>query len=367
MVGLKNLGYGVELACAPCGKLNDKSIENGIKVNSINHFRQEISPIHDLFATYELYRMIKRTKFHIIHTHNSKAGFIGRLAAFIARCPIIIHTCHGFSFHDEEPFVRKFLFILLERLAAKWSDFIIFISEPLILWAQKYNIKSKFGHKKIYSGIDFNLFKGDDFDIGSMRGKCGFKDGDFLIGLVSKLWEGKGIEYAVSAMLTVRKRVKDAKLVIVGEGYLKNKIEVLIKELDLKNEVILWGFTESVNNIIPIFDVTLLPSLFEGMGRVILESMAMKKAVVGTNVGGIPDLIEDGVTGILIPPKDSDAISSAIIKIANDGEFAKKIAENGYKKAHSHEFSIENMVSEIDLVYKSVIEAKGILTTDFFY
>jgi glycosyltransferase involved in cell wall biosynthesis len=148
-------------------------------------------------------------------------------------------------------------------------------------------------------------------------------------------------------------------LVIVGEGYLMESLESLVRRLDLSAAVMFTGFLEDVPQIIATFDVAVLPSYFEGMGRVLLEAMAMEKPVVGTRVGGIPDLIEEGVNGYLVSPGNEEELASGLLKILNDKNLAAKMGEAGRKKM-TDRFSAETMVRSIEKVYLELLEKKGI-------
>ena len=154
MRGLDKSKYHVELACAPNGRLIDVVRKNGMPVRTFRYLVQQMHPIKDLITIVKLSLFLKKNPFHIIHTHNSKAGFIGRLAGKISRTPIIVHTVHGFAFHDQETKWARRLILNIERLAARWCDIMIFISQPLIDWALRDHVVT--GSKKIikiYSGI----------------------------------------------------------------------------------------------------------------------------------------------------------------------------------------------------------------------
>ena len=142
-------------------------------------------------ALFELISLMRRQRYDIVHTHNSKAGFIGRLAARITGVPIVVHTIHGFAFHEFEKPPRQILFILLERFAARFADKLITVSEPLKQWGLRLGIGRKEQYITIYDGIEINRFI-LDINIGQKRQEFGIKAADLVVGAVSKLWEGKG-------------------------------------------------------------------------------------------------------------------------------------------------------------------------------
>ena len=357
---MKGNRYEPVLACAPGGALIDLVQSHGMQVKTFPTLVQPLHPLQDVMAILDLTGHLIRRPYHIVHTHNSKAGFIGRLSAKLARVPVIVHTVHGFAFHQQEPPWRQFLFRNLERLASHWCDKMIFISQPLVDWALKEKISCPRKIARIYSGIEMDRFHPvSEEEKKRLRGKWGLGEHDAVIGMVSKLWEGKGHALLIRAFKEIREEKLQARLVIVGEGYLMEPLKVLVSQLELSDDVIFTGFLEDVPRIIATFDVAVLPSYFEGMGRVLLEAMAMEKPVVGTKVGGIPDLIEQGLNGYLVNPGNERELASAVLKILNDKALAAKMGESGRKKM-TDRFSADTMVRSIEKVYSEVLERKGI-------
>jgi glycosyltransferase involved in cell wall biosynthesis len=360
MQGMKGNRYESVLACAPGGALINLVQRHGMEVKTFPSLVQPLHPLKDFLAILDLTRHLMRKSYHIVHTHNSKAGFIGRLSAKLARVPVIVHTVHGFAFHEQEPPWRQFLFRNLERLASHWCDKMIFISQPLVDWALKEKIGSPGKMVKIYSGIEPDRFHPvSEEEKMRLRRKWGLRDQDAVIGIVSKLWEGKGHEFLIRAFKRIKKEKGEARLMIAGEGYLMEFLKGLSARLELSDAVIFTGFMEDVPQIIATFDVAVLPSYFEGMGRVLLEAMAMEKPVVGTAVGGIPDLIEQGLNGYLVSPGNEKELASAVLKILNDKSLAVKMGQAGRKKM-TDRFSADTMVRSIEKVYSELLKRKGI-------
>jgi glycosyltransferase involved in cell wall biosynthesis len=360
MRGMDRRIYEAELACAPGGRLVDLVRSHNMSVRIFNNLVQPLHPVKDLLALMNLIFFLKKNRYHIVHTHNSKAGFLGRLAAKFAGVPVIVHTVHGFAFHDQEPIWRQNLFRNLERRASRWCDKMIFISQPLIDWALREGVVTEDKAVKIYSGIELDQFGPVTEDTKNrIRSKWRIGHEDVVIGVVSKLWEGKGHAILIKAFKELRKEIKDIRLVIVGEGYIYNELRNLVHMLGLKDSVLFTGFQMDVSEIIATFDVAVLPSFFEGMGRVLLEAMAMEKPVVASRVGGIPDLVEHGVNGFLVSPGDVFELSNTIKKIVRDKKLAHEMGEKGRKRI-TEQFSAEAMVQSIEKVYNECLNAKGI-------
>ena len=360
MRGMKGNGFESVLACAPGGSLIELVQRCGMKVEIFPSLVQPLRPLTDFTAIVDLTRHLRQERYHVVHTHNSKAGFVGRLSATLARVPVIVHTVHGFAFHQQEAPWRRFLFRNLERLAAHWCDKMIFISQPLVDWALEERISRSDQMARIYSGIEMDRFQPvSEEEKNNLKAKWGLHRDHAVIGIVSKLWEGKGHGLLLRAFSALRRERPNARLVIVGEGYLMDSLKNQVRQMGLSDGVIFTGFLEDVPRIIATFDVAVLPSYFEGMGRVLLEAMAMEKPVVGTSVGGIPDLIEEGVNGYLVSPGNEKELASALLKILDDKNLAMEMGCAGRNKM-TERFSAESMVRSIEQVYRELLEKKGV-------
>jgi glycosyltransferase involved in cell wall biosynthesis len=361
MKGMNKAAYKADLACAPGGKLIDLVQGQGMKVIPFKNLVQPLHPVKDVLTLIDLTKFLKKQRYHIVHTHNSKAGFVGRLAAKLAGVPVIVHTVHGFAFHDREPAWRQMLYRNLERLASHWCDRIIFISQPLIEWALRERIVDGQKVLKIYSGIELTKFHpvAED-EKKNLRRKWGIREESAVIGIVSKLWDGKGHEILIRAFKELKEEINNAVLAIVGEGYLHGKLVNLVQRLGLGDAVIFTGFQKDVSEIIATFDVAVLPSLFEGMGRVLLEAMAMEKPVVASRVGGIPDLVQDGVNGILVAPGSVQELRSSLVKTLRSPVMAREMGKQGRKRINA-EFSADTMVRSIERAYHELLQKKGII------
>ncbi len=354
--------FEVSLACAPGGMLNHIVRGNGMTVHEVRNMVQPLHPGKDLRALIELVKILRREEISIVHTHNSKAGFLGRLAGKLAKTPVVIHTVHGFSFHDSEPWIRRILFKGLERRAARWADHMIYISQPMIDWAEREGILKEGAYSKIYSGIDLEAFrKYGRAEEGRLRNELGLGMKDRVIGFVSKLWEGKGHTVALKAMVSVLQACPDARLLLVGEGELEAPLRELALEYGIEASVIFAGFRTKIAEITALCDFCILPSFYEGMGRVLLEAGASGKAVVATRVGGIPDVVVHGETGILIPPGEPVDLAEAMIQLLNDRDLCRRMGENARRRI-GEKFDANTMVDEIVAVYDACLEQKGIPT-----
>jgi glycosyltransferase involved in cell wall biosynthesis len=345
MQGSRDCGAEVGLASAPGGKLEMLVREGGMYFYPIRNFVSEVSPFKDLHALWQLNRLLAREKFDLVHTHNSKGGILGRLAARWNHVPSIIHTVHGFAFHEEESWFFRRLFIVLERMAARWCDQMIAISQPMVEWAQRERIAPPETFVKIYERFR------NEAPSPELRSRFGIQPEETVIGVVSKLWEGKGHEVLIDALARLLEGGCRVKLLVVGEGYLEEKLKEKVKELGIEQNVIFTGFWSDVPEITALLDISVLPSFYEGMGRVVLEAMAAGKPVVASRVGGIPEFVEDEVTGYLISPGDVDALVQKLETLISDSDLRQKMGQKGAERMRD-EHSAETMVNRIHHVYE---------------
>lgn len=356
MAGLDRTRWTAALACAPGGRLEEKVRAAGLEFLPIP-FVQRVRPLDDLRALGACVAACRRWRPDVVHTHNSKAGFIGRLAARMAGVRAVVHTVHGFAFHDEEPPLRRALFLACERLAAPWADATIAISAPLRTWARRVGIAGAASYRVIHSGIDAGFHQPVPPDERErLRAALGLVPADLAIGLVSKIWEGKGHADLLEALVPLQGRWPNARVVFVGEGPLRPALEARARALGVEGAVIFTGFRDDVADVTAALDVACLPSHFEGMGRVVLEAMARGLPVVATRVGGIPDLVVDGATGLLVPPGDPAALAEALGRLLGDAPLRRRLGEAGARRAAEPRFAADTMVREIERVYLEVLE-----------
>ena len=357
MLGLSKDRYEPELACGSEGPLIKEAKKNNLIFNKIPHLKNEINIFYDLLALFELISLIMRREYSIIHTHNSKAGILGRIAANICRAPIIIHTQHScvFKYGTLNYFQKKFYYFL-EKISAKFTDKIIYISEPL----RREFLNAKIGSEKksvtIYSGIEIEKFK-VDVDVLKKKSRLGLKSSDFIVGIVSRLEPGKGNEFIIKSIPKIIQKISNIKFIFVGGGPLKANLETLSESFGVREKIMFLGLRDDVPGLLQIFDIVCLASLYEGMSRVILEAQAAGKPVVATKVGGIVDIVAEDKTAILVAPRDVGALAFAIIKLIDD-EHLRKSMSSAAEKFVDYRFSSKKMVQDIILVYEELLKTK---------
>ncbi len=347
--------FRTALACQPGGRLQELVLENGFPFIPLKQMQAEVSPVHDLLAVRELVSVIRTARPAIVHTHNSKAGFLGRLAARLAGSTRVVHTVHGFAFHERETPARRALFRNLERLAFRWADAHVAISETLATWAEREGIGRRGDYAVIWSGIEIERFR--DADRAAGRRLLGLRDDQFAVGLVSKLWEGKGHAFLIEAL---RPLLSDrVKLVFIGEGPLEDDLRDLAARPGADGpscspHVLFAGYHADVAAVTAALDAAALPSEFEGMGRVLLEAQAAGVPVLANRIGGMVDVVGPG--GRLLPAGDAAAWLAAIRELIDNK------AERDRRGAACREFvgtrfSAQTMVRELESLYGSLLNS----------
>lgn len=345
----------------------------GVRIVTVPSLIRRVNPFWDLLAFLALFRLIRKECPQIVHTHTSKAGILGRLAAWplnqsAIRHPClagrqaqsaikIIHTPHGHVFYGHFGRLMTTFFIRLERFFAKFTHRIITLTEQ----GAKEHLQLGVGRGEqfiaIHSGVDLQRLQALPTDQTYGRNKLGLPASCALVGTVGKMVPIKGHAILISAAAEVIRTHPTTHFVIVGEGALERELQDQGKMLSLEDHlhfVKAWG--EEAWAWMASFDLFVLPSLNEGMGRVLIEAMAFGKPVVASRVGGIPEIVLDGKTGILVPPKDPKRLAEAVIRLLSDPERARQMGEEGKKRIDSR-FSADAMVLRIDHLYQELLKA----------
>ena len=336
--------------------LKTRNFFEGFKNNIfyIKYLRRNVNIFYDMFAFCSLYMLFRRERFNIVHTHTAKAGFIGRIAAKLAGTHFVVHTPHGHNLYGYFSFFGTLLVVILEKIASLFADKIIALTDIEKDDMVRYNICKPRKIVVVTSGIDLEKYNKTEVNAKEKRTEFNVGVDDFLVGMIGRLEKVKGPEYFIEAAKYIAERIPQTKFLIVGDGSLKEALITRSKQLNIDNKVIFAGWQEDVPEILSILDVLVLPSLNEAIGRVILEAGASGKPVVATEVGGIPDIIKNNETGILVPPGDSKKIAEAVISLLEDKQKRFEMGRAA-KDWVNNQFSVDNMVREVHNLYKSLL------------
>lgn len=339
------------------GSLIEEVRERGVTLTILPELVRQVNPVLDLVALWKLYRYMRLARFTIVHTHSSKAGILGRIAARIAGVPVIIHTVHGWSFHDRMTKTTHLAYILLERLTALFSQALICVAQQDI----EKGLREKIGHRAQYhlirSAIPLEEFDPTHLDPTSIRHELGIPLDVPVLGNVGRFSEQKNPLEWVSIAAKVGQVLHNCYFLLVGDGPLRLEVENILKQEGLMDRCVLTGLRRDVSRLISTMDVFLLTSLWEGLPRVIPQSLAMQVPVVAYRVDGTIEAIEEGVTGFLCNPGDINEMASSCVKLLSDPDLRGEMGRRGREFA-MREFDVREMVNQIANLYIDLLKSR---------
>ena len=339
--------FDITLLAGPGGTM--EKLPNGIKAEIVPELRRSINPYYDLKALFALARRLKEIKPDIIHTHSSKAGILGRLAAKMAGVPFIIHTFHGFGFHPyQNPAVRN-LYVMLEKYCASFSSALIFVSKSNMEYASSLGIGKKEQYALIRSGIKLSAYpaKADKEKILKSLGIEGNPLIVFSIGN-SKPQKNPG-DFIKAAAELLRNR-NNLVFVFAGGGDELPKFKAMAKDLGIEKKCLLPGWRADSAEILAVSDIYAMTSLWEGLPRSLVEAFASGLPAVCYRADGVTDILKDGVNGYSMEKKDISSYIEKLGKLIDDVSLRKKLAE-GAKDTELSEFDIDFMVLQQEKLY----------------
>jgi len=336
LVGLKRASFDVAAVCAP-GPWAEELRDSEVPVYTVP-MRREISPWLDLHALRALITLFRRERFAVIHTHTPKAGVLGPVAARLAGVPFVVHTVHGFLFHDRMPPLHRVTFMAVETLTARLVDHLLFQSREDMTVATRFRLTSP--TKIHYQGNGINLRYYDPM-LGSVRERTAvrlewaFPGDSFVVGMVGRLVREKGYQEFFAAAELLVDRYPHVRFVVVGPEE-PEQGDALDLDRDVPGAVRphlrRLGMRLDMPRVYAAIDLLVLPSHREGLPRVLLEASAMTLPVVASNIRGCREAVLDGQTGLLVPPRDHRALAQAIAQLIEDPARARAMGAAG--RAH---------------------------------
>ncbi|TLY30572.1 MAG: glycosyltransferase family 4 protein [Nitrospirae bacterium] len=315
------------------GLLDDEARKiEGVEFYQVPSLVRLIRPWRDLRAFVELTRLLKSLRPAIVHTHSSKAGILGRWAAWLAGVPIIIHTIHGYGITPAQPRWLQFLLIGLERLTGLITTRWILVSEADAVKGLRWKLFRQGAFMVIRPGADTRVFQGSPLpisDSGKFRAECGVGSGHLLVGTVAPLKPQKAPQDFVAVAARVCARVPAARFVWVGDGELRPGVEAAIRRAGLEGRIRLAGWRRDIPDVMRAMDVFLLTSHWEGLPQVLLQARANCVPIVATRAGGSAEAFVEGKHGWLCDPGDIEALAAQVIRLLMDSAERERMRRNG--------------------------------------
>ena len=321
--------------------------------------QRAINPWKDFIAFLSVFQQIRHRSFDIVHAHSSKAGFLARVAARLARVPVVIYSPHAFSFDGPQSALKKFFFIFFEKIASLFCDAIIVDS----LSEKELALKFKICREKKITIISPSL-KLTDYHL-TITGEekkeflrtLGIPIGNRLITMISRLAPQKDPLTFIYSAAILKKNFSDLSFLLVGDGPLMNDCLGMVRKMNLSEEVKLLGWRTDYKTLLQMSDVFVNPSLWEGLPFILLEAMIYKKSVVATQATGTRDVIKDGENGFLVPLRSPKLLADKIKWVLDNPGIAMKIGKEA-KKTVEHNYSLEKTILMIEELYLQLFNKK---------
>ncbi|MGL5560174.1 MAG: glycosyltransferase family 4 protein [Paraclostridium dentum] len=344
--------YEVNLVCPNYGPMKSEIENIGVKVHVVDMSR-DINVKDDLKSFIELKKIIKKLNPDIVHLHSSKAGVLGKLAAYLNKKPCI-YNAHGWAFSMNVNNKKKKIYALIEKYTSIFCNKIVNISNYEYELAKKYKIANENKMVTIYNGIDINKFNNSKYEKEKVLEELNIPSNSFVVGMVARISEQKDPESFIRIAKKLCDQLENVYFVLVGDGELRPKIDSMIKTYRIEDKVKITGWVDDVNKYISIFDVGILTSKWEGFGLVLTEYMAASKPIVASNVGGIPELIVDKYNGFLVEKNKDDEFVKCILELNSNIELRTIYVQNSLKQLES-KFNIKKLVEMHDEIYKELL------------
>ncbi len=359
---LDKIGYETTLVAgqiaASEGSMEYVAEELGVRPLYVQELQREISPWADAVAARRLLAVIRDVRPDVLHTHTAKAGAVGRLAALMAgpdRPKVVVHTFHGHVLRGYFSPLKTRAFTLLERGLARASDALIAVSPEVRDDLVELGIAPAEKIAVIRLGLDLEARLAAPPDAReALRGDLGIGAQTFLVAWLGRMTEIKRADDLLRAFAQLQSNVPDSGLLVVGDGPLRGELEALARELGVAEHCYFTGFRSDVGAIYAASDVVVLTSANEGTPVSVIEAQAAGRPVVSTDVGGVRDVVEDGVSGFVVAPGDMDAVAERLADLARQPDLRERMGREGRTRAGTR-YSVPRLVGDVDRLYRELL------------
>jgi len=348
--------FDAYIIAGPGGILEDRA-EPG-RLIAAPRLVREINPFKDLAAFFELRALLRKLGPDVAHTHSSKAGILGRLAAAAAGIPVVIHTFHGFGFHPRQNFLKRSLFILLERFCARFSDALIFVSKANMETARTAGIGSPEKYRLIRSGVKLSGYPAKT-DRAAKRAGLGLSADDLVVLSIGNAKPQKNPWHFLEAATRLAPLHPKSRFVFAGGGEELEKLRAAARDRGLEKICLFPGWREDSAELLAASDIFALTSLWEGLPRSLVEAFKTGLPAVCYSTDGVTDILKDGVNGFCVGQGDLPAFCAALSSLLGDAALRARLAA-GAAAADLREFDIDFMVRQQEGLYSGLLAKKGL-------
>ena len=342
--------YDMTVACGSDGPLVDRLRREGIRVIEVPSLVRTPRFLSDIKTLWTLARVMHAERFALVHCHSTKAGLLGRIAARIAGVPAVLFTAHGWQFAGEWPAVMRLAMVVSEWVTGRLSTAIVCVSHYDRVLALKMHLAAPDRMVVVHNGVDPSPWLGNGLppDPQDCARPC-------TAVMVGRLTVQKDPATLLAAWRAVP---RPHRLILVGDGPLLPDLMAQVRRDGLEERVTFMASTTDIPALLRTADVFVLSSRWEGLPLAIIEAMMSGLPVVGTRVGGVAEVMVDGETGLLVPPKDPEALASALNRLLEDAGLRRQMGEAGRRRALDR-FTEARMLAETTAVYSRSLEVRG--------
>ncbi|HUZ81496.1 MAG TPA: glycosyltransferase family 4 protein [Gaiellaceae bacterium] len=360
--GLADRGYETILVAGTLTRGEESmasvALERGAKIETLDDLHREVSPLRDLRAAFRLARLIRKERPAILHTHTAKAGAVGRIAALLAggaRPPIIVHTFHGHVLRGYFDPLTTLGFRTLERWLARITTVLVAVSPEVRDDLVRLHVApaSKFSVIRLGIQLDERVNAADDARCETRR-LLGIPSEAFVVGWVGRMTAVKRTDDVLIAMQRLVDGGTDAYLLLVGDGPDRDHLEQYAHELGIAKCCLFLGYQEDVGRFYSAFDALLLPSANEGTPVSVIEALAARRPTVATRVGGVPDIVREGIDGFLVEVGDTQGLADRLAELARDPELRAQMGADGRSRVLER-YAVQRLVDDVDRLYRSLL------------
>jgi glycosyltransferase involved in cell wall biosynthesis len=341
------------------GSLIEEVRGRGIPLTILPELVRQVSPLNDRAALAELTRFIKEGRYNIVHTHSSKAGILGRMAARRAKVPVVVHTIHGWSFHEYLSPVKRWLYAQSERMTAPMADALIVVAESDIQKGLKEKIGQADQYCLIRSAIPVEEYLPSELERKSARDELNIPPEVQVIGNVGRFSAQKNPLEWISIAGMVARQYPEAYFLLVGDGPMRRQVEKLLEIEGIGERTMLTGLRRDVPRMLAAMDIFMMTSLWEGLPRVVPQAMCMELPIVANQIDGLKEAIQPGETGYLCSVKELAEMAIFCGYLIDNPSVRREMGQKSRQFA-LQEFDLKRMISQIEDLYERLLSFVGI-------
>ncbi|MBK8267786.1 MAG: glycosyltransferase [Planctomycetes bacterium] len=362
--GLAAVGHEVILMTGPTigpeGSLVDRANRGHYAFEELPELVRQISPMSDARALRALKRRFCELKPDVVHTHSSKAGVLGRVAARLADVPLIVHTIHGMSFNRTQPPIVQTAYRMAERYCADMSHAIVCVADAMIEQSLEAGVGRREQYHTVRSGMEVEQFDPARYNEQAVRASWGIGPEEIVVGTIARLFENKGYEQLIDVVDFAARRDRRLRFVWVGDGADRFRYEGELKRRGLRERVVFTGLLPPTEmpRVLSGFDMLAHASQWEGLPRAVVQALLMEKPAVSFAIDGAPEVVIPGQTGELAALGDTKGFAEAILKLAADGDSRARFGANGRSRCLIP-VDHRTMVAQLDSLYSTLLTGRA--------